>query len=66
MFTKVLFGQNWGKVCGYGDKGHLFVSFLHETSVLSKKALFVEVFSKDWVKDIAILCYLRNVVTCFP
>lgn len=61
MFTMVLFGQNWGKVCGYGDKGHNLTSFLHEASVFHTKALFVGVFADLQLKDINVICYLRNV-----
>ncbi len=32
MFAKPFFGQNWGKLCGYGDKGHDLWIFLHELS----------------------------------
>src|SRR3989344_4512229 len=61
MFATRCFGQNWGQVCGYGDKGHESPTFLHETCILAKLAMFFNDIYGAAVKDTDLRRYLSNV-----
>src|SRR3989344_1481563 len=61
MFATRRFGQNWGQVCGYGDKGHKSPTFLHETCLFAKWAIFFNDIYEAAVKDTDLKRYLSNV-----